>query len=757
MLKDLQSEKQLYQVPFVESQGFMTCIGLVILLNTLVMGLTLDFQHCDRDMSEAACTEQNAVPNVWWVIESIFISIFIIEIILRLRTYRLSYFKSGANLLDFGLVALGVTDNWILSLTLDDGGSNLKAFQVLRMFRYARLFRVVRLLRFFRELTLLCEGLFEAMKALSWVALLMVIWIYTSSIFLRKLLMTADDFDALNKEYTLQGCYWDANWLWGSIPACMWTLFQVCTLDAWASKIVRPVLVWQPVLIIFFIAFIFVATYGLLNVAIGVLVETTLGAATTANDRIAEVMEAERRQLMCVLIDVFERADIDGDKMLSFDEFEGAWRTDKFVRERLQEVDLDLDEAHELFEMLDDDCTGAVSIPEFFKGVIKLKGNAKGRDMVQLTVAVANLQKQMTKLDERTSSISGRMTEADELADELLKSQLGQFKALRLAVEAIDVCVPPAASDSPTAAILSMAPALHLDPELQLEREAAPVTARRLDENGVHGAAPVKLDGFDFTDRRRKRWSAAMVDETISSKAASSSSFFRFLNNPFHCGHCDVSCNKETVAASKPRKSLLKGTLVGVGFKTTSNGLPPEAPLRMTPRLNEQGSLPAAPHTRGSFIPANSEMWPPVHRTSGNDHSIVCLAKDKDRIEKIRERLTQCSLAEIPEAVVIHYLIAVWETMMSKRGVWRIANEQQRGCLLSEAQHALRTAITVAAYDIDPQEDAIQVQSVTRLLLGAGAGSKGRKQSEYLCQAMAMMDGSSNPGALAGANPYLYS
>merc|ERR1711959_741505 len=29
-----------------------------------------------RNLSEAACDEQNAVPNVWWAIESLFITIF---------------------------------------------------------------------------------------------------------------------------------------------------------------------------------------------------------------------------------------------------------------------------------------------------------------------------------------------------------------------------------------------------------------------------------------------------------------------------------------------------------------------------------------------------------------------------------------------------------------------------------------------------------------------------------------------------------
>ena len=54
----------------------------------------------------------------------------------------------------------------------------------------------------------------------------------------------------------------------------MFTLFQIMTLESWSMGIVRPVMQVFPFAWIFFVLFILVATFTMLNLFIGVIVET---------------------------------------------------------------------------------------------------------------------------------------------------------------------------------------------------------------------------------------------------------------------------------------------------------------------------------------------------------------------------------------------------------------------------------------------------------------------------------------------------
>ena len=59
----------------------------------------------------------------------------------------------------------------------------------------------------------------------------------------------------------------------------MFTLFQIMTLESWSMGIVRPVMTVFPFAWIFFVLFILVATFTMLNLFIGVIVEDDADSA----------------------------------------------------------------------------------------------------------------------------------------------------------------------------------------------------------------------------------------------------------------------------------------------------------------------------------------------------------------------------------------------------------------------------------------------------------------------------------------------
>jgi voltage-gated sodium channel len=60
----------------------------------------------------------------------------------------------------------------------------------------------------------------------------------------------------------------------GSLGSSLFSLFQIMTLESWASGIVRPVLLQYPYAWGFFVPFIIMATFTILNLFIGIIVST---------------------------------------------------------------------------------------------------------------------------------------------------------------------------------------------------------------------------------------------------------------------------------------------------------------------------------------------------------------------------------------------------------------------------------------------------------------------------------------------------
>ena len=60
----------------------------------------------------------------------------------------------------------------------------------------------------------------------------------------------------------------------GSIGKSLFTLFQIMTLESWSMGIVRPVMEAHPKAWAFFVPFIILATFTILNLFIGIIVST---------------------------------------------------------------------------------------------------------------------------------------------------------------------------------------------------------------------------------------------------------------------------------------------------------------------------------------------------------------------------------------------------------------------------------------------------------------------------------------------------
>merc|ERR1719409_1718659 len=103
---------------------------------------------------------------------------------------------------------------------------------------------------------------------LSWTVVILVVFLYVSAVFTTSTIGRSESYVDFKK--LTNG--WDADDLFGTVGRSMYTLLQCMTRDSWSSMIARYVVVQQYYMAFFFILFMLVSTYGLLNLVVSVIV-----------------------------------------------------------------------------------------------------------------------------------------------------------------------------------------------------------------------------------------------------------------------------------------------------------------------------------------------------------------------------------------------------------------------------------------------------------------------------------------------------
>jgi voltage-gated sodium channel len=155
--------------------------------------------------------------------------------------YCISYAASGWNIFDFAIVGA----------SLLPGAGNVSVLRALRILRVLRLFSVVPRLR------AVVQALLDAIPNMASILVVLVLIFYVTAVLATQL------FGGASAE------------LFGTIGRSMYSLFQVMTLENWADGIVQPVMEIHPWAWAFFIPFIIVTSFAVLNLFIAVLVSAT--------------------------------------------------------------------------------------------------------------------------------------------------------------------------------------------------------------------------------------------------------------------------------------------------------------------------------------------------------------------------------------------------------------------------------------------------------------------------------------------------
>jgi voltage-gated sodium channel len=212
---------------WIESPRVVSFIVGVILINAIVLGL-----ETNQDLMARWGTTLVAIDKAC-------LAVFIAEIICKLLAFRGLFWRSGWNIFDFVVVAVALVPGagpWAIIRSL-------------------RVLRVLRLLTMIPSLRKVVAAFLHAIPGLGGVLLLMVVFLYTSAV------LAVNLFGRQFPEW------------FGGLTASLFSLFQILTLEGWAdmARDIMEVYPWAP---LFFIPFIIIATFTVLNLFIGIIVST---------------------------------------------------------------------------------------------------------------------------------------------------------------------------------------------------------------------------------------------------------------------------------------------------------------------------------------------------------------------------------------------------------------------------------------------------------------------------------------------------
>merc|ERR1719235_770474 len=276
------------------------------------------------------------------------------------------------------------------------GAEAPKFLSVLRLLRLMRLARLIRLVKIFKELWLVVQGLIESFKVLFWVIMLLVMVIYPFAIFLNIVLERDCDVMATDPVQPFPLC----REMFGTVPLSMYTMFQVMTLESWSMEIVRKIIPRHAYLVPLFIVFLFITTFGLMNIVVGVIVENTLQIQKD-NEGLEKRRRERREKKICDdLKRLFTEADQAGNAngKMDIDEFQDMLNM-KSCKQKFEVLNVPVDNPRELFNLFEQDEEGEITMEDFFAGILKIKGEASSKDMMSLVMASRMVSNRTTKLD----------------------------------------------------------------------------------------------------------------------------------------------------------------------------------------------------------------------------------------------------------------------------------------------------------------------------------------------------------------------
>ncbi len=234
---------------FIERPAVQRSILVLIVINAIILGM------------QTSTSLVASWGELLRLLDALILGVFVAEIAARIYVYRAAFFRDPWSLFDFAVVAIAL----------------VPASGPLSILRALRVLRVMRMVTMVPSMRRVVGALLSAIPGLGSIAMVLSLVFYVSAVIATGLF--AADFP---------------DWF-GSLGRSVYTLFQVMTLESWSMGIVRPLMEVFPYAWVFFVPFILIATFTMLNLFIAIIVNA-MQTVTEAEHEATKVNIDEARQ-----------------------------------------------------------------------------------------------------------------------------------------------------------------------------------------------------------------------------------------------------------------------------------------------------------------------------------------------------------------------------------------------------------------------------------------------------------------------------
>jgi len=217
----------------IESVPVERAVTALIVVNSITLGL---------ETSPAVVARFGPILHV---IDGTVLGVFVVELLSRFFVYRNRFFQDPWRVFDFLIVGIAL---------MPASGT----FSVLRALRVLRVLRLVSLVPSMRGVI---SAVLSALPGMASIVGLMALVLYVSAVLATNL------FGEVAPEF------------FGDLGASLFTLFQIMTVEGWPD-IARPVMAQLPYAWMFFVTYLLIATFMVLNLFIAVVVNAMQSQVT---------------------------------------------------------------------------------------------------------------------------------------------------------------------------------------------------------------------------------------------------------------------------------------------------------------------------------------------------------------------------------------------------------------------------------------------------------------------------------------------
>jgi voltage-gated sodium channel len=226
----------------VETRRFQHAILAIILVNAVTLG------------AETSESLARGTGGLLAYVDRVALGIFVVELLLKFYAYRLRFFRDPWNCFDFAVVSVALVPA-------------AGPFAVLRALRVLRVLRLISVVPSMRRVV---ATLLAAIPGVSSIIGLLALVVYVAAVMATKL------FGEVTPQY------------FGDLGRSLWTLFQVMTGESW-PEVADEVMRHQPMAWVFFLIYILICTFVVLNLFLAVVVNAM--DAVRANEALVDRVE----------------------------------------------------------------------------------------------------------------------------------------------------------------------------------------------------------------------------------------------------------------------------------------------------------------------------------------------------------------------------------------------------------------------------------------------------------------------------------